>query len=128
MSGLECNSTDMLEDMFEKQVELMKILRDADKLPEWPVDLTSKPGQRIIKETIYYMFEELAEASFTLRNKMHRISDVRSIDIDHYKEELSDALAFFLEVCVMSGISPKELHEQFVKKNSIVQERIKNGY
>lgn len=128
MANLEANVQDMLEDMFEKQVELMEKLRDADKIPEWPVDLTSKPGQRLVKETIFYMFEELAEASFTLRNKMHRISDVRSIDVDHYKEELADALAYFFEICVISGISPKELYDQFCRKNSIVKERVDNGY
>ena len=76
--------TDMLEDVFERQERFMLELKDNDKMPEWPIDLTTKPGQRLIKETIYNLVEELMEASFTLKNKMHRISDDRSLDLDHY--------------------------------------------
>jgi hypothetical protein len=52
---------DMLEDMFERQTAFMEELRRNDKLPEWPVDLTTKPGQRLIKETIFNTIEELAD-------------------------------------------------------------------
>lgn len=119
---------DRLEDIFKRQEAFMEELRSADRLPEWPVDLTTKPGQRLIKETIYNSIEELMEASFTLKNKMHRLTDVRSLDIDHYKEELGDALAFFVEICIFSGIDANELHKEYCRKNSEVFERIRKGY
>lgn len=120
--------TDKLEDIFSRQEAFMEELRANDKLTEWPVDLTTKPGQRLIKETIYNSIEELMEASFTLKNKMHRLTDVRAIDIDHYKEELGDALAFFVEICIFSGIDANELHKEYCRKNSEVFERIRKGY
>lgn len=97
-------------------------------MTEFPVDLTTKPGQRLIKETIFNMIEELAEASFTLKNRVHRVTDDKTLDFEHYREELGDALAYFLEVCILSGVGPKELHDEYCRKNKIVTERLKNGY
>lgn len=120
--------TDMFEDIFERQKRFMEELRTDDKLPEYPVDLTTKPGQRLIKETIFNMIEELAEASFTLKNRMHRVTDVRVLDIAHYKEELGDAFAYLIEVCILSGFTPQEIYEEYKRKNAVVSERLKNGY
>lgn len=119
---------DKLEEMFKNQTAFMEELKNNDRLPEWPVDLQTKPGQRLIKEMIFNTIEELAEASFTLKNKMHKISDDRALDLDHYKEELGDALAYFIEICVLSGIDAKELYEEHKRKNSIVSERLRSGY
>ena len=119
---------DMFEDIFERQIAFMEDLRLNDKLVEYPIDLTTKPGQRVIKETIFNLFEELAEASFTLKNRMHRTTDVRVLDIQHYKEELGDALAYFVEVCVLSGFSPHDIYEEYKRKNAIVSKRLKDGY
>ena len=118
----------MLFDMFERQSKFMELLKDNDKMPEWPIDITSKPGQRLIRETLLNMIEELMEASFCLRNKMHRVTDVRVIDVEHYKEELGDALAFFMEICILSGISPQDMYDEYCKKNAIVVKRLKDGY
>lgn len=120
--------TDQLDEMFARQIAFMEDLREADKLPEFPVDLTTKPGQRIIKEAIFNMIEELAEASFTLKNRVHRVTDDKTLDFNHYKEELGDALAYFLEVCIMSGIAPSELYDEYCRKNQVVADRLKNGY
>jgi hypothetical protein len=106
----------------------MELLKDNDKMPEWPIDITSKPGQRLIKETLFNMIEELAEASFTLKNRMHRLTDARVLDVEHYKEELGDALAFFMEACILSGISPQDLYNEYCRKNEVVVNRLKNGY
>jgi NTP pyrophosphatase (non-canonical NTP hydrolase) len=119
---------DMLEDIFERQTRFMEELRANDRLPEWPIDLTTKPGQRLIKETIFNAIEELAEASYTLKNRMHRLTDDRALDLDHYKEELGDTLAYFIEICVLSGIDAKELFNEYKRKNQIVLDRIRNGY
>jgi NTP pyrophosphatase (non-canonical NTP hydrolase) len=119
---------DMLKDSFERQAEFMKLLLEDDKLPEWPIDLTSKHGQRQIKEIVWNLVEELAEASFTLKNRMHRITDHQDLDFEHYKEELGDAFAFFMEICIMSGISAEELHKEYVRKNGIVKQRFHSGY
>ncbi len=119
---------DMLEAIFQKQRELMDHLILADKLPEAPVDITSKQGQRLIKELTWAMVEEMAEASFILKNRSHRFTDHTDVDFAHFKEELADALAYFVEICVFAGIGPQDLFQEYSAKNAIVQKRIKEGY
>ena len=119
---------DRLEEIFKRQVELMQSLKDGDKLPEWPIDLTSKYGQRLIKELIWALVEEMAEASFILKNRSHRFTDHTDVDFAHFKEELADALAYFIEICVFSGINPSELYEEYCRKNFVVKQRVEKGY
>jgi NTP pyrophosphatase (non-canonical NTP hydrolase) len=119
---------DSLRTMFERQLEFMRLLKDADKLPEWPIDLTSKYGQRQIKELIFAMIEEITEASFILKNRTHRFTDHTDVDFAHFREELADALAYFIEICIFSGISPVELFEEYCKKNEVVTRRARDGY
>lgn len=120
--------SDRLEDMFQRQSEYMERLKEHDRLPEWPVDLTSKPGQRLIKETIFNMCEELFEASFTLKNRVHRLTDARLLDVEHFREELGDAFAYFMEVLILAGVTPEELYQEYCRKNGIVRERLEKGY
>lgn len=120
--------TDKLDDIFAKQEVFMELLKDNDRMPEWPVDLTTKLAQRLIKETVWNLVEELAEASFTLKNRMHRMTDEKDVDIGHYREELGDAFAFFIEICILSGVSPSELHAEYTRKNAVVIDRLKGGY
>ena len=119
---------DKLEEIFQRQAELMDQLILADKLPEAPIDITSKHGQRQIKELIFAMIEELTEASFILKNRVHRFTDHTDVDFAHFKEELADALAYFIEVCIFSGIGPQDLFHEYVAKNAIVKKRVKDGY
>jgi NTP pyrophosphatase (non-canonical NTP hydrolase) len=119
---------DRLAVMFSRQREFMDMLKDADKMPEYPVDMTSKPGQRLIKETTFNLIEELFEACYTLKNRMHRLTDARVFDFEHYREELGDAFAYFMEVCLLSGISDQDICDEFLKKNAIVKERLRRGY
>lgn len=119
---------DRLSEIFRLQQEFMEMLVEDDKLPEFPVDITSKCGQRLIKEMVFNVVEELAEASFTLKNRQHKVSDDSHVDRAHYKEELADALAYFIEVCILSGIGPDEFFNEYCKKNAIVKERLLGGY
>ncbi len=119
---------DKLEEVFVRQHQLMGKLIMADKLPEAPVDVTSKPGQRLIKELIWAMVEEMAEASFILKNRSHRFTDHTDVDFAHFKEELADALAYFVEICVYADIGPEELFREYCAKNAIVQKRVRDGY
>ena len=119
---------DKLEQIFQKQAELMDKLIMNDKLPEAPVDVTSKSGQRLIKELIWAMVEEMAEASFILKNRSHRFTDHTDVDYAHFKEELADAFAYFIEICIYAGLGPDELFQEYAAKNAIVQKRVKDGY
>lgn len=117
-----------LADAFRRQEEFMKLLKKKKKMGKWPVDLKTKKGQKVVKEVLFCMIEELMEASFTLKNKAHRITDDKKVDFKHYREELGDAFAFFMEVCIFSGISARDLVSEFERKNAIVKKRLEDGY
>ena len=121
-------SSDKLDRAFVLQRGFMDLLVEHDKFPEYPVDLSTKNGQRFIKECVWNMVEELAEASFTLKNRQHKLSDDTDVDFAHYLEELGDAFAFFIEICLLSGISSQTLFEQFQVKSGVVRKRLEEGY
>lgn len=119
---------DMLRKLFTLQREFMDMLVEHDKFPEYPVDLTTKPGQRFFKETAFNMIEELMEASFTLKNRMHKLSDDVEVDWPHFREELADAFAYFVELIILAGLSPEDIYNEYVRKNYIVRKRLQEGY
>ncbi len=119
---------DKLDKAFILQSEFMTMLVEHDKHPEYPVDLKTKPGQRFIKECAFNCIAELMEATVTLKNKMHRLTDDVELDFEHYKEELGDAFAFFIEICHLSGITANDLFEEYSRKNFIVRKRLADGY
>jgi len=119
---------DRLDEVFKRQRALMDKLIESDKLPEYPVDITSKYGQRQIKELVFSMIEELTEGTYILKNRPHRFTDHQDVDFEHFREELGDAFAYFLEILIFAGISPSELFEEYCRKNAIVQKRIVEGY
>lgn len=121
-------SGDKWDSIFRLQEENMRVLESRDVLPSWPIDLTTKQGQRMIKEIINDCHGELWEATYTLKNKLHKQEDDRSFDRDHYKEELMDALAYLIETCILSGFSGDEMYEEFKRKNKVVRKRFEDGY
>jgi len=128
MFNLTDEERDNWYDMFSRQEDNMRILEERDVLPPWPIDLTTKQGQRMIKEIISDCHNELWEATYTLKNKLHKVQDDRTFDRAHYVEELGDALAYFMEVCILSGISSKDMYDEFCRKNKIVKEKFNSGY
>ena len=120
--------SDKLDAAFLLQNQFMTMLVEHDRLPEYPVDLTTKGGQRITKETVFNCLAEMMEATVILKNKMHRLTDDRDLDFPHYLEELGDAFAFFIEICQLSGITSQQLFDEFRRKNLIVRQRLEAGY
>lgn len=119
---------DKLDKIFAKQREFVDMLVEHDKFPEYPVDLTTKPGQRLVKEVAFNMIEELMEASFTLKNRQHKLSDDTELDFAHFLEELGDAMAYFIEIMIVCDITPEQLYAEYDRKNAIVKKRLTDGY
>jgi hypothetical protein len=119
---------DKLDIAYALQKEFMDMLVEHDRFPEYPVDLTTKQGQRFFKEIMFNLIAELMEATVILKNKMHRLSDATEIDFPHFIEELGDGFAFFLEGLAAVGITPDMLFREFSRKNGIVRKRIQEGY
>jgi hypothetical protein len=113
---------DMLIEIFDAQRELM------EKYGTSPAtDLNDPKNQKLIREFSGYVVEELMEAMNCLRNKPWVKTQTKT-DEDHYYEELADAVHFFVELLVISGLDAVDVHELYFKKNSVNHFRIKTKY
>lgn len=122
-------SADLFREMYESQVDFMKLLQEKRGFPEFPVDLTSKNGQQLLRKITHDAQDELSEANTLLKNsKSHRITEVKDIDRASYVEELVDAQKFLLEILIAAGISLEEFIAAFRSKTVENNERIKNDY
>ena len=120
---------DRLEKMFDQQESFMKLLQQKRDFPEFPVDLSSKSGQRLIKGISYECQDELHEARQHLKNsKKHRLTDVRELDREKYIEELVDSQHYLFEIVIASGITLEEFFDAYLKKGYTNVDRINNGY
>lgn len=125
----EAAAKDKLDVMMEQQREFMLLLQKKRGFPNFPVDLSSKDGQRFLKEISYETVGELFEAIQHLRNsKRHRLTDTNEIDHGLYLEELVDVLHYYFEIVIASGISAEELYDAYINKGKVNVKRIEQGY
>ncbi len=118
-----------LRTMWDQQKSFMTLLQKERGFPEFPVDITSKDGQRFLRSITFDAVEELIEANQHLKNrKAHRVTDLPEFDRAKYVEELVDSLHFFFEIAIASGITLQELYEAYLDKGRINEERIQSGY
>lgn len=117
-----------LEKMWEQQEDFMRLLQKKRGFPNFPVDLSSKEGQRLLKNISYECGDELHEARQHLKQKDHRISDVGNVDREKYVEELADSIHYLLEIVIASGISLEEIYEKYMQKGYVNTARIEGGY
>jgi len=122
---------DKLELMFKLREEFMKCLDESKpgSYPSWPVDLTSKQSQQIVRELALKGVEEMFEALGHLKNwKPHRDTEIKHIDRDEFLEEVVDAFNYFLSMIVLVGVKPDEFFQAYVSKDKKIHARIKDGY
>ena len=106
----------------------MRLLQERRGFPDFPVDLSSKAGQKLLKNISYECADELHEARQHLKQKDHRISDMGGVDRAEYVEELVDALHYFFEIVIASGVSADELFEAYINKGEKNTDRINGDY
>lgn len=120
---------DKLEKMYNQQRDFNILLRDERQYPNFPLDLSEKKNQQILKGLAHECMHELFEANHLLKNsKNHRVTDIKEFDRESYKEELVDALHYFFGIVVYSGITVDELYDAFMKKGEVNVKRVKTGY
>lgn len=124
-------STDKLESMFELREEFMQLLceRFPGYYPQWPVDVTKKESQILLRDVTLKGVEEMFEALQELKNaKSHRQTEVPHLDREAFLEEIVDAMKYFFTTLRLVGITPDELHTAYVKKHEKICKRLKDGY
>jgi hypothetical protein len=115
--------------MFDEQVQFMRLLQEKRGFPNFPVDLSTKQGQKFVKEMSHECMHEMFEAIHLLSDsKDHRRSMTNDFDREKFLEEMSDALHYFIEVCALIGIGADDLYDAYTKKGRINISRISSGY
>lgn len=122
---------DRLGQIFSLRKDFMRELNR--KIPgsydTWPIDLTQKKSQQMVRDLSLRGVEEMFEAVQHLKNsKPHRLTDVPEIDREAFVEEIVDAFNFFLSVLVLVGVDEDELFQAYQKKHQIILDRLLKNY
>lgn len=120
---------DMLNKMFSQQREFMNLLKEKRNFPEFPVDLSTKQGQKFVKSISHECMHELFESVQLLSDsKDHKNSLSGDFNKEKFLEELADVTHYLIEIFILTGISPEQIYEAYMKKGEINNNRIMNGY
>ena len=93
LKDYEPTSSNLFEDIYNRQLELMQALYKNGKLRALPTD---KMNEEMVKDSLRRALEEIFEAELLLKNKEWKKTQMLT-DVDHFREELADALHFYVE-------------------------------
>ena len=122
---------DKLDEMFRLRQSFMEAMKDAKPgiYPSWPVDISEKESQQLLRDTALKGVEEMFEALGHLKNwKPHRTTEITEFDRDEFLEEIVDAFNYFFSILVLTGVTSDELFNTYVKKDDIIHKRLQTGY
>lgn len=118
-----CTSVQLLPKVFEYNREQLEQYRVIELLPDWPFDVNNPNCQRILKDFIGNVIEELTEGMESLYKirdimnphgwNMQLVSEKEIREISNHlqnaNEEQADALGFYLTLFEFSNIGPEDL-------------------
>ena len=123
---------DKLENIFYKRNSFMKEIQRKfpNSYPEqWPINISEKSSQTILRETALKGVEEMFEALQHLKNwKTHRETDMPEIDREEFLEEIVDAFNYFFSLMILIGVDVDEFYNAFNSKDEIIRRRLQRGY
>ena len=109
---------DKLDEMFRLRRAFMESMKELKPgiYPEWPVDISEKESQQLLRDTALKGVEEMFEALGHLKNwKPHRATEITEFDRDEFLEEIVDAFNYFFSILVLTGVTSDELFRTYVK-------------
>jgi len=128
---------DDLPGIFKEQEKLMELYKPISNptLPDWPMDLSNRDNQRILKSFMGDVIEELGEYFEHCMETVGLLIDsnpqsIHLLAIKHAEmnEELSDALHFLVEVFIFVNITPNTFANFFydIMKQQNIGEKFTN--
>ena len=119
--------SDRLQEMFQRRKEFMHALEGEDA--ELALDMSLKENQRHLRDVSLRGVEEVFEALQHLKNwKPHRKTDIPDFNREEFLEEYVDAFNYFLAVLIKAGFTADDLFEMYTRKDSVIHERLRDGY
>lgn len=121
---------DRLQEIFTLREEFMREIADKrGAYGTWPVDISQKKSQQLVREVTLKGVEEIFEALGELKNwKNHRLSEDTSFNRELFLEEMVDSFNYFTAVLILLGVDSEEFFEAFLKKDAIIHKRLEEGY
>lgn len=118
-----CTPVQLLFKVFEYNKEQLEKYKEIEKLPDWPFDVNNPSQQKILKDFIGNVIEELTEGMESLYGikeimnpkgwNKHLVTETESNQIYNHlqnaNEEQADALGFFLTLFEFSNIGPEDI-------------------
>lgn len=123
--------TDKLDSLFELRQAFMCHIEHVKPgtYPSWPLDITTKASQQLVRDLALKGVEEMFEALGHLKNwKPHRDTSDPDVNQEEFLEEVVDAFNYFLSMLVLVGVTPEDLYSAYVKKDSKIHARLNDGY
>lgn len=115
-------------DTKKAQLEIKdKIFCCTEELYEMVNTTGNGPFSAQVEEKVGKCVKEMFELANTLKNRPWAKTEV-PVDRGHFQDELADAMAFFFEILILSGMTPEELFEIYLRKMKVNQFRQRSGY
>ena len=124
------SKTDSLNEMFLLREEFMNALvQHRGIYPKWPLNVSDKENQQILRDSVLRGVEEMFEALQELKNnKPHRKTEIPNFNREAFVEENVDAFNYFFTTLILVGVTPDELLKSYKSKHRVIMKRLEEGY
>jgi len=120
--------TDKLDSIYKHQYDLQEKLGTLNKIKESP-----QMRQQFINQMILALHEESTEI---MRETAYKNPDFMPFgwkktqveNPEKFKEEIIDIIHFIMNLAIVSGMKPDEIHERYLNKNKENYKRKQDGY
>ena len=112
---------DKLDDLFIRQSKLQKAFEENLE------SFNEEKRQQYTKDNILAMLDETHEI-LRETNWKHWRKKKKKINKESLKEELVDALHFYINLCLVWGFTSDDIYKSYIKKDEKIYNRIKKGY
>ena len=114
-------SIDMFHDLFERQKALSLTFGDDFS------KMSLEQKEEYTKDKVLALLDETHEVLREINWKSWKKTK-KEIDQSKLLEELSDALHFYINLCLAWGFSAEDVYEAYLKKDKENYKRIKKSY
>jgi NTP pyrophosphatase (non-canonical NTP hydrolase) len=119
--------SDVFSDMYNLQKKFQDdLLAIKPKASCNPEGLTDEEIETKFKDMMLLLIKECTEVLDEINFKPH-VTKRKTIDKELLLEELIDVFKFWMNLCILYGFEPADLHRMFNIKSAEVERRSKNG-
>ena len=91
-------------------------------------NLHTKEGSFLIRDMLSACISEIDEAIQVNKNwKGWKATEVPT-DVNHFREEIIDSLHFWIEACILAGITADDVYDLYFRKNEVNHFRQESKY